>query len=80
VPGKFAILFGLLGSLLSDGTRVAADLPRRHKWDYHLRWDGPVLVGRTAIGRVTVQVLAINDPVRVGLRREFIEEGLFPPE
>ena len=32
--------------------------PRRHKWDRHFRWDGPVLVGRTAIGRATVAVLA----------------------
>jgi hypothetical protein len=53
--------------------------PRRHKWDYHFRWDGPILVGRTPIGRVTVQVLAINDPVRIALRQELIEEELFPP-
>ena len=34
--------------------------PRRHKWDRHFRWNGPYLVGRTAIGRVTVAVLAMN--------------------
>ena len=31
--------------------------PRRHKWSWHFRWDGPRLVGRTAIGRTTVVVL-----------------------
>jgi hypothetical protein len=52
--------------------------PRRHKWDRHFRWEGPFLIGRTAIGRVTVHVLAINDPLRVALRQELIDEGLFP--
>jgi hypothetical protein len=37
-----------------------------------------VLVGRTPIGHVTVYVLAMNDPVRVALRAELIEEGRFP--
>jgi hypothetical protein len=54
--------------------------PRRHKWSRHFRWAGPVLVGRTPVGRVTVAVLDINDPVRVELREGLIEEGLFPPQ
>ncbi|MBL8799626.1 MAG: HNH endonuclease [Planctomycetia bacterium] len=32
--------------------------PRRHRWSYHFRWNGPWLVGRTAIGRTTIEVLA----------------------
>ncbi len=52
--------------------------PRRMKWEKHFRWDGPLIVGRTDIGRVTVRVLNINDPYRVELRRGLIEEGLFP--
>jgi hypothetical protein len=36
-------------------------------------------MGRTAIGRVTVDVLNINDPFRVELRAELKDEGLFPP-
>src|SRR5215204_7585517 len=31
--------------------------PRRQTWDRHFRWRGPVLMGRTAIGRATVRVL-----------------------
>ena len=43
--------------------------PRRHKWSRHFRWEGPYLVGRTAIGRVTIELLQINDPFRVDFRR-----------
>jgi HNH endonuclease len=53
--------------------------PRRHKWTYHFRLDGPYIVGRTPIGRVTVYVLNMNHPLRVELRRQLIEEGQFPP-
>ena len=53
--------------------------PRRHKWSYHFRLDGPYIVGRTPIGRVTVYVLNMNHPLRVELRRQLIDEGKFPP-
>jgi hypothetical protein len=53
--------------------------PRRDKWLRHFRWLGAYLLGRTPIGRVTVDVLNINDPFRVELRDELIKEGLFPP-
>jgi hypothetical protein len=53
--------------------------PRRHKWGHHFRYDGPVLVGKTAIGRATILTLAMNDPVTVVLRQELIEQGVFPP-
>jgi hypothetical protein len=51
--------------------------PRRHRWERHFRWNGPVLVGRTPIGRTTVVVLGINLPHRVRHRAELIEEGAF---
>jgi hypothetical protein len=53
--------------------------PRRHKWARHFHWEGPYLIGRTAIGRVTVTLLHINDEYRVELREILIEEGAFPP-
>jgi hypothetical protein len=53
--------------------------PRRHSWRRHFHWDGPTLVGRTAIGRVTISVLKINRPLRVLLRKQLIDEGVFPP-
>jgi HNH endonuclease len=52
--------------------------PRRHKWERHFRWESPYLVGRTAIGRVTIVVLEINSLDRVLLRQALIEEGVFP--
>jgi hypothetical protein len=66
---------------LDRQTRKIAPLfhPRRHKWAKHFRWEGAYLVGRTAIGRVTVELLKINDPFRVELREELMAEGLFPP-
>jgi len=48
--------------------------PRRHKWDWHFRWDGPVLIGRTAIGRTTIAVLAINHPDALMHRQSLIAE------
>jgi hypothetical protein len=54
--------------------------PRRNRWDRHFRWIGPVLVGRTSVGRVTVAILNINDIYRVMQRRTLIAEGQFPPE
>jgi hypothetical protein len=53
--------------------------PRRHKWERHFRWDGPLLLGRTPVGRTTIRVLAINGPFLVELRQSLLEEGVFPP-
>ncbi|HEX3148581.1 MAG TPA: HNH endonuclease signature motif containing protein [Gemmataceae bacterium] len=53
--------------------------PRRHKWDRHFRWNGPILIGRTAVGRATIAVLAMNLPHRARHRRQLIAEGVFPP-
>lgn len=52
--------------------------PRRHKWTYHFRWNGPILVGRTAIGRATIAVLGMNLPHRLTLRAELVAAGHFP--
>jgi hypothetical protein len=37
------------------------------------------LLGRTAVGRTTIDVLNINYPDRVEHRRLLIAEGVFPP-
>jgi hypothetical protein len=54
--------------------------PRRMKWQRHFRWDGPVLVGRTPVGRATIAVLDINDEDYVNTRSALIAEGVFPGE
>jgi len=65
---------------LDSRTRKLTPLfnPRRHAWHRHFRWRGAYLVGRTAVGRVTVAVLNINDPLRVEFRFGLIDEGVFP--
>jgi hypothetical protein len=53
--------------------------PRLQKWERHFEWRGPVLVGRTLAGKVTVQVLNINHPARVFQREMLIAASRFPP-
>ena len=52
--------------------------PRRNKWERHFRRDGPILAGRTPVGRVTVNVLNMNAPLRVAVRQQLIDEGVVP--
>jgi hypothetical protein len=54
--------------------------PRRHRWHRHFRWRGPLLLGRTPIGRATIATLRINLIHRVAHRQVLIDEGVFPPD
>ena len=51
--------------------------PRRHKWAYHFRFDGTTLIGRTPIGRTTIDVLQMNHPEIVAIRAILMAGGLF---
>jgi hypothetical protein len=51
--------------------------PRRHKWAFHFRFDGSILIGRTAIGRTTIDVLRMNHPQLVALRDILTAAGVF---
>lgn len=42
--------------------------PRRDRWEDHFAWRGIRVVGLTAVGRVTVQVLAMNSDEQLALR------------
>ena len=50
--------------------------PRRFRWDDHFAIVGPEIVGITAIGRATVQLLDMNEPERLAVRAQLIAEGL----
>ena len=62
-----------------SGRMVRLFNPRRDKWTRHFRWDGPEMIGRTAIGRATIRVLAINHPDNIELREALIDNGEFQP-
>jgi hypothetical protein len=47
--------------------------PRTDNWTEHFYWIGARLHGRTGIGRVTIEVLRINDDLRVAHRRLLAE-------
>jgi hypothetical protein len=51
--------------------------PRRDQWVDHFEWNGSELVGRTMIGKVTVEVLAINEPDFLVVRATLVSEGSF---
>lgn len=53
--------------------------PRRDIWAEHFQWSGGELQPRTASAGVTVQLLLMNDPEVVNLRRELVQEGLIGP-
>ncbi len=52
--------------------------PRLDRWEEHFAWNRSRLVGLTAIGRTTVEVLAINIRYRLAHRQALMEEGVFP--
>ena len=51
--------------------------PRQDPWTEHFEWAGPELTGKTAIGRATINVLAINAPECVMVRESLIAEQVF---
>lgn len=52
--------------------------PRLDRWGSHFEWRGVELAGRTPVGRITIQVLAINDLDFLAVREPLIVEGVFP--
>lgn len=55
---------------IDPDTGVLTELfnPRFQDWDDHFLWDGFRLAGKTATGRTTIQVLAINSDDQLNLR------------
>ena len=49
--------------------------PRADQWEAHFCREGPRIVGRTATGRATVEVLCFNAPRRVRLRLRLMTTG-----
>lgn len=64
----------------NTGAVVRLFHPRNDPWGEHFEWNRALLLGKTPIGRVTIEVLRINLRIRFLLRQTLIEEGVFPPE
>ena len=66
-------------------TRVLLFNPRRDEWATHFKWssDGLRLIGTTVVGRMTIDLLDINDDRHSGrvlhVRERDREDGLHPP-
>lgn len=50
---------------------------RVDNWSDHFRWAGPLLDGKTPMGRTTIHVLRINIPERVEQRRLLMATGSY---
>jgi hypothetical protein len=62
-----------------SGVLVPLFNPRLDNWSDHFVWDGPILVGLTAVARATIDVLNINHHERAEHRRLLLETGLWEP-
>ena len=51
--------------------------PRENVWAEHFAWNGPRLVGRTPIGRATIQALRLNRADAVAVRQLLMHEGVY---
>lgn len=49
--------------------------PRHDHWQDHFEFDGPTLIAKTAIGRVTISVLRLNHPDLIETRMLLMEAG-----
>lgn len=52
--------------------------PRSDPWNEHFRWENVRLIGITAIGRATINLLDLNRPVILAIRQEEIVLGRHP--
>jgi hypothetical protein len=55
--------------------------PRTQRWDEHFVYDRDraTIIGKTPIGRATVETLKMNLTLSVELRRELVALGVYPP-
>jgi len=74
---------GILLEALDPNTGETVPLfnPRTQTWSDHFAWseDGSRILPKTAIGRATVDVLSLNDELRVHARAIWVKAGYHPP-
>ena len=67
---------------LKSQERVPLFSPNRDVWDDHFSWndDATEIIGLTATGRSTIELLRMNRPQLVRLRRMWVAMGEHPPD
>jgi len=58
-----------------SGRLVPLFNPRVHPWEEHFAFDGVTILGRTPIGRATVNLLNMNEEARLEMRAELHARG-----
>ena len=55
--------------------------PRTQSWGEHFAWsdDGVQIVGKSPIGRATVEALRLSDPLIAQARERWVRGGWWPP-
>lgn len=63
------------------GQAVRLFHPRQQQWSEHFQWrqGGTIIVGLTACGHATMEVLQLNEPLRVAARSIWSQAGRHPP-
>ena len=51
--------------------------PRTQVWEAHFELRGARLIGKTAVGRVTIRLLDMNHPTQVEARQLLIDSGVW---
>lgn len=51
--------------------------PRTQKWDEHFILEDAIIIGKSAIGRVSVRIFNMNNPYQLEVRKNLIEAGLW---
>jgi hypothetical protein len=62
----------IVGRDLTTGNLIALFHPRQDRWRDHFEWSGANLTGKTRIGEITIQVLAINEPDFLAVRKALL--------
>jgi hypothetical protein len=70
----------IAGKDSTAGSPIRLFHPRVDLWNEHFEWMGAELAGRTEVGRVTIQLLAINKSDFLAMRKALFEEQAFPLE
>lgn len=61
------------------GDEVMFFHPRQDQWSIHFQWQGIRLIGRTAVGRATIEALDMNRALILAIREEEAVLGRHPP-